>query len=276
VLTPDTVGCGFRTGGGQDALCTLTKSAMKSDRYVLECRGVSRELPGPARTLLLDNINFGVAKADVLAVLGPSGAGKSSLLRLLNRLDEPTSGEILLDGEDYRKISPRTLRRRMGMVMQRAYLFPGTVAENVRFGPLQDGRAIGNAEIESLLDQVGLAGYAERDAITLSGGEAQRVAITRALANSPEVLLLDEPTSALDELAKRDVEALLESLIHKRGLTCVWVTHDAAQAARMADSVLLLEAGRAVGFGSAAEVLHSGKLPASADGGSQNTGVKNG
>jgi len=235
---------------------------MKSDRYLLECRNVSRRLPGPAKTFLLEDVSFGVAKAEVLAVLGPSGAGKSTLLRLLNRLDEPTGGTILLGGEDYRSLAPRTLRRRVGMIMQRAYLFPGTVAENVRFGPAQHGLAISDGEIENLLNQVGLAGYGDRDAGTLSGGEAQRVAITRALANSPEVLLLDEPTSALDELAKEGVETLLESLIRQRGLTCVWVTHDAAQAGRMADLVLLLEAGRVTGFGRAAEVLQTGIPPA--------------
>jgi len=235
---------------------------MKSNRYLLECQDVSRELPAPAKTLLLQGVSFGVVKAEVLAVLGPSGAGKSTLLRLLNRLDEPTGGTILLDGEDYRTIGPRTLRRRVGMIMQRAYLFPGTVAENVRFGPMHHGLAISDAEIENLLNQVGLAGYGERDAATLSGGEAQRVAITRALANSPEVLLLDEPTSALDELAKEGVETLLESLIRQRGLTCVWVTHDASQAGRMAESVLLLEAGRVTGFGRAAEVLRAGVPPA--------------
>jgi len=235
---------------------------MKSDRYLLECRDVSRELPASAKTLLLEGVNFEVPRAEVLAVLGPSGAGKSTLLRLLNRLDEPTGGTILLDGEDYRSLSPRNLRRRVGMIMQRAYLFPGTVAENVRFGPAQHGLAIADAEIESLLNQVGLAGYGDRDVATLSGGEAQRVAMTRALANSPEVLLLDEPTSALDELTKEGVETLLESLIRQRGLTCVWVTHDAAQAGRMADSVLLLEAGRVTGFGRAAEVLRAGEPPA--------------
>src|SRR5271169_1998572 len=118
---------------------------MTSPSYLLECRGVSRELPAPEKALLLNNISFGVAGAEVLAVLGPSGAGKSTLLRLLNRLDEPTSGTILLAGEDYRALPPPTLRRRVGMIMQRAYLFPGTVAENVRFGPLQLSRTMTDA-----------------------------------------------------------------------------------------------------------------------------------
>jgi putative ABC transport system ATP-binding protein len=232
---------------------------MSSPPFVLECRGVSRELPGPEQRLLLENVSFSVARAEVVAVLGPSGAGKSSLLRMLNRLDEPTAGTVLLDGQDYRNISPRDLRRRVGMIMQRAYLFPGTIAENVRFGPSQQGRTIAEAEVASLLERVGLAGYADRDVKSLSGGEAQRVAITRALANSPEVVLLDEPTSALDEAAKQGIETLLESLIRQRGLACVWVTHDAAQAARMADSVLLLEMGKVVAFGQAGEVLPSRK-----------------
>ncbi len=232
-------------------------SPPNSSPYVLECQQLSRHVGVPPQTLLLDRVSFGLRKAEVLAVLGPSGAGKSTLLRLLNRLDEPTGGSILINGEDYRSISPRSLRRRVGMIMQRAFLFPGTVAENVSFGPTQHGLAIARNEIEKLLEQVGLAGYIERDVATLSGGEAQRVAITRALANSPDVLLLDEPTSALDQVTKQSVEALLESLIRDRGLACIWVTHDEAQAARMADTVLLLEAGRVKAFGSARSVLSS-------------------
>jgi putative ABC transport system ATP-binding protein len=112
-------------------------------------------------------------------------------------------------------------------------------------------------EIERLLAQVGLSGYASRDALTLSGGEAQRVAITRALANQPEVLLLDEPTSALDEIARRGVETLLESLVRQRHLTCVWVTHSTEQARAMADKVLAIDSGRIAAYGSVAEVLHA-------------------
>lgn len=206
--------------------------------------------------ILLDNISLTIERAEVLAVLGPSGAGKSTFLRLLNRLDEPTGGTVLLDGVDYRTLDPQDLRRRIGMVMQRAFLFPGTIADNVRFGPKQAGKILSDQTVDDLLAHVGLAGFADRNPLTLSGGEAQRVAITRALANEPEILLLDEPTSALDEAAKLGVESLLESLIHQHHLTCVWVTHDAAQAARMADKVLLLEAGRMTAHGNARELLH--------------------
>src|SRR5215469_15365987 len=178
----------------------------------LACQDLGRTLPPPESRPLLTNVNFELGRGEVLAIVGPSGAGKSTLLRLLNRLDEPTSGTIWLNGIDTLTLPPRELRRRIGMVMQRAYLFPGTVGENIAFGPKQQGRTISLGEIDSLLTRVGLMGYASRDALTLSGGEAQRVAITRALTNDPEVLLLDEPTSALDEAARHGVEMLLELL----------------------------------------------------------------
>lgn len=224
---------------------------------MLICSHLGRTLPPPDARTLLNNVSFTLERGEVLGVVGPSGSGKSTLLRLLNRLDEPTSGSVQLHGVDTLSLAPRELRRRIGMVMQRAYLFPGTVAENVAFGPKQWGREISNAEIEALLIQVGLAGYAPRNALTLSGGEAQRVAITRALANEPEVLLLDEPTSALDEAARRGVEALLESLIRQRHLTCVWVTHSLEQARTMADKVLALASGNVTAYGPTAEVLRA-------------------
>ncbi|HEX3437658.1 MAG TPA: phosphate ABC transporter ATP-binding protein [Pseudacidobacterium sp.] len=224
---------------------------------MLECRQLGRALPPPESRALLAGISFELQRGEVLAVTGPSGSGKSTLLRLLNRLDEPTSGLVFLQQIDTRTMPPRELRRRIGMVMQRAYLFPGTVAENVAYGPRQRQQSMSGEEIEDLLTQVGLAGYANRDALTLSGGEAQRVAITRALANQPDVLLLDEPTSALDEIARRGVETLLESLVRQRHLTCVWVTHSMEQARTMADKVLAIEAGHVRAYGPVQEVLRA-------------------
>ena len=193
---------------------------------------------------IVDNVNLSVAAGEVMMVVGRSGSGKSSLLRLLNRLDEPTSGTVYLDGVDYREIPARELRRRVGMIMQMPYLFPGTVADNIRFGPRQRGEDLSEETIERLLARVGLPGFSARTVEKLSGGEAQRVAIARALANRPEILLLDEPTSALDEESKGAVEALLAETIRSEGLTCVWVTHDLAQAAEMGDRVALMENGR--------------------------------
>jgi putative ABC transport system ATP-binding protein len=206
---------------------------------------------------IVDDVTLEVEAGKVMAIVGPSGSGKTSLLRLLNRLDEPTSGTVLLRDIDYRQIAPRDLRRRIGMVMQRPFLFPGTVHENLAFGPRQRGEALSDAAAEDLLQRVGLAGYAARDVANLSGGEAQRVSLARALANNPEVLLLDEPTSALDESSKVEAERLIRDVIRDTRLTCVIVTHDTAQASRLADRALILQAGRAVRTGPVSEVLHA-------------------
>lgn len=207
--------------------------------------------------VLVEDATFEVRTGEVLAIVGPSGSGKSSLLRLLNRLDEPTSGTVYLEAADYRQIAPRDLRRKLGMVNQRPYLFPGTVEQNLRFGPLQRGESLSQDSIAQLLARVGLKGYAGRNIANLSGGEAQRVSVARTLANSPLVLLLDEPTSALDETSKLEVESSIQKIVHDQGLTCVLVTHDTAQAARLAGRALLLEAGRIVRAGPINEVLHA-------------------
>lgn len=206
---------------------------------------------------LVDDISVEVRSGEFLAIVGPSGSGKSSLLRLLNRLDEPSSGTVFLGTVDYRDIPPSELRRKVGMVTQRAFLFPGTVYDNLGFGPRQRGEALAESVAQELLAGVGLPGYLTREVANLSGGEAQRISIARALANTPGVLLLDEPTSALDEASKSGVEALIRDVIRERSLTCVMVTHDVAQAARLATAVLLLEGGRAVRMGTVQEVLHA-------------------
>ena len=206
---------------------------------------------------IVDNISLEVSQGAFMAIVGTSGAGKSSFLRLLNRLDEPTSGTVYLQGVDYRTIQPRKLRERVGMVMQAPYLFPGSVADNIRFGPLQRGEELPVERIEMLLERVGLGGYEDRDTHYLSGGEAQRVSLARTLANSPDVLLLDEPTSALDEAAERGVEELLLQIINAEELTCLIVTHDMAQAARLARQAALIEQGRLVRVGAVEEIIHA-------------------
>ncbi len=225
---------------------------------LLQCVNLSRESPLRRGHLLLCGVNFAISRGEVMAVVGPSGAGKSTLLRLLNRLDEPTAGKILLDGSDTRTLAPRELRRRIGLVMQRPYLFPGTVAENIRYGPAQHGRVMTREQIDEMLAGVGLDGYAGRDPMTLSGGEAQRVAILRALANDPEALLLDEPTSALDATFRESVERVLEQIIESRRLTCIWVTHSVEQARKVADRVLALVGGQVQALGTVAEVFGPG------------------
>jgi putative ABC transport system ATP-binding protein len=204
---------------------------------------------------LVDGISIEVQRGEVLAVIGPSGSGKTSFLRLLNRLDEPTGGSVWLEGVDYREIAPRELRRRVGMVMQTASLFPGTVADNIRYGPRQHGRELSDAYVAEMLEEVDLGGFAGRRAENLSGGEAQRVALARVIANEPDVLLLDEPTSALDAAARDQVKRLLLRVVQRTGLTCIVVTHDTTLAARMADRVMVVRGGRVERIGPKEQVL---------------------
>jgi len=224
------------------------------DAVVLRTEHLSRRVGDAA---IVSNISLDVRRAELLGVVGASGSGKSSFLRLLNRLDEPTSGAVFLEGQDYRQLPPRELRRRVCMVTQRPFLFPGNVASNLRFGPLQRGETLSDSAVSELLERVGLPGFAARDVTNLSGGEQQRVSLARALANRPEVLLLDEPTSALDEEAKLGIEQLICNLVRQHSLTCVLVTHDRDQARRMCDRVAILEAGRLIQTGTPAEVLHA-------------------
>jgi putative ABC transport system ATP-binding protein len=207
--------------------------------------------------VLVQDASFEVRQGEILALTGPSGSGKTSLLRLLNRLDEPSQGTVFLQGMDYREIPPRELRRKIGMLTQRPFLFPVTVAENLQYGPRQRGELLSPQAINDLLESVGLPAFATRDVANLSGGEAQRVSLARTLANGPVVMLLDEPTSALDDAAKTGIEGLIREIVRQRGLTCVIVTHDTAQAVRLADRALLIEAGRIVRQGAVKEVLHA-------------------
>jgi putative ABC transport system ATP-binding protein len=168
------------------------------------------------------------------AILGPSGSGKSTLLRLLNRLADPDAGSVRFHGHDVRGLDPLELRRRAVLVPQLPAPLPGSVADNVRYGPGLHGE-----EVDPLppLELAGLdASFAERHCARLSVGEQQRVMLARALALDPEVLLLDEPTAALDERAKRGVEETLGRL----QCSAVLVTHERAQAERLAQRMVEL------------------------------------
>jgi putative ABC transport system ATP-binding protein len=193
--------------------------------------------------IIVREASFTLAAGEVVAITGPSGAGKSSLLRLLNRLDAPSAGRVLLAGADTAALNVQELRRSVGMVMQQPNLFPGTVAQNVRYGPELCGLVLKADEVEELLCTVGLAGYEKRDVAGLSGGEAQRISLARTLANRPRVLLLDEPSSALDDAAKLVVEEALRAAMAQVAGACLIVTHDAAQAARLAQRTLLMHGG---------------------------------
>jgi putative ABC transport system ATP-binding protein len=172
----------------------------------------------------------------VTAVVGPSGAGKSTLLRLLNRLADPQRGVVRYRERDVRSLDVLALRREVALIPQLPALFPGTVADNVRYAARLAGR---NPDVAGLLAAAALPdGLAERDAGALSVGQQQRVMLARALATGPRVLLADEPTAALDEDSRAIVERTLLGLSAADDLSIVLVTHDRAQAERLAERVV--------------------------------------
>jgi putative ABC transport system ATP-binding protein len=196
-------------------------------------------------------IDLAVGVGEVMALVGPSGAGKSSLLRCLVRLDEPAGGRVLVDGRDAGEIEPCALRRRVGLVTQAPVMLPGDVRANLAYGL----ESPDSAALDEALAATGLGPeLMDRPARELSGGEAGRVAVARALARDPGVLLLDEPTAALDREAAGAVEALVRDLA-ARGLAILIVTHDEAQAARVATHATRLGRGGIDAQGLAAKVV---------------------
>ncbi|WP_081680571.1 ABC transporter ATP-binding protein [Cellulomonas sp. URHD0024] len=196
----------------------------------------------------VDDLTLAVRPHEVLVLVGPSGCGKSTTLRMANRLVEPTSGRILLEGEDVTRVDPVKLRRRMGYVIQNVGLFPHrTVAQNVATVPglLGWDRKRTAARVEELLDLVGLPPqrYARRYPHELSGGERQRVGVARALATDPPVLLMDEPFGAVDPVGRRHLQAEFARIQRALGITVILVTHDIDEAVRMADRVAVLSTG---------------------------------
>ena len=188
-------------------------------------------------------------------VAGPSGSGKSTLLRLCNRLEVPSEGVVRHRGEDIAQRDPLKLRREVAMVFQRPVTFAGTVLDNLR----EAERGCDEARGAELLERAGLAAsFLGRDAGELSGGEAQRACLARALATNPRVMLMDEPTSALDGKAAAVLERLAEQLVQD-GVAVIWVTHSEEQLRRLADHVLVLERGRVERSGAVTEVLDPGE-----------------
>nr|WP_051681790.1 ABC transporter ATP-binding protein [Cellulomonas sp. HZM] len=206
-------------------------------------RGRADERPAAVHDLSLD-----VRPHEVLVLVGPSGCGKSTTLRMANRLVEPTSGRILLEGEDVTRVDPVELRRRIGYVIQNVGLFPHrTVEQNVATVPRLLGwdRRRTADRVAQLLDLVGLAPgrYARRYPHELSGGERQRVGVARALATDPPVLLMDEPFGAVDPVGRRRLQHEFARIQRELGTTVMLVTHDIDEAVTMADRVAVLSEG---------------------------------
>lgn len=211
---------------------------------------------------VLKGIDLSVAEGEVVAVIGPSGSGKSTLLRCLNRLEDPTSGTIVVDGTDlsHATVKIDQVRQRIGMVFQHFNLFPHmTVLENVTLAPVELGK-LSRAEAaergRTLLERVGLADKAGAKPASLSGGQKQRVAIARALAMEPEVMLFDEATSALDPEMVGEVLQVIRDLA-EGGMTMVLVTHEMGFAREVSRRTVFMDGGVVVEEGPPAEIFGS-------------------
>jgi putative ABC transport system ATP-binding protein len=206
---------------------------------------------GPPDARRLDGLDAELPAGGLTVVAGPSGSGKSTLLRLCNRLEVPSAGTVRHRGTDVAERDPLELRREVAMVFQRPVTFAGTVRDNLH----EADRGLDDDACVELLERAGLdRSFLARDAGELSGGEAQRACLARALATRPRVLLMDEPTSALDGEAAAVLEQLARKLVED-GTPVVWVTHSQEQLRRLADHVVLLDAGRVDRSGTATEVL---------------------
>jgi NitT/TauT family transport system ATP-binding protein len=226
----------------QTAEVTERFRRLKERPVILEVRDLSKVFEGRAGSVVaLDRVGFQAHRREFLCVIGPSGCGKSTLARIIAGLDQPTSGQMLLDGKPIDGPGPDR-----GMVFQGYTLFPWlTVRRNIMFGPqvsrgLSDNEA--DAEAGEWIDLVGLSRFAESYPHQLSGGMKQRVAIARALANRPRILVMDEPFGALDAQTRCQMQSYLLQIWKQVDITIVFITHDLDEAVYLADRVLILDA----------------------------------
>lgn len=219
---------------------------------------------------VLKGIDEHIEKGEVVVVIGPSGSGKSTFLRCLNLLEEPTSGQIIFEGNDItdKKVDINKIREKMGMVFQQFNLFPHkTVLQNLTIAPIKvKGISKEQAEKKAmeLLKRVGLTDKAKAYPSSLSGGQKQRIAIARALAMEPDVMLFDEPTSALDPEMVGEVLSVMKDLA-KEGMTMVVVTHEMGFAREVGDRILFMDNGNIVEQGTPEEIFSNPKNPRTID-----------
>ena len=228
----------------------------------IELRGLSKvyQIPG-GEVQALNNINLAIEQGDIYGIIGMSGAGKSTLIRCLNRLDTPTDGQVLIDGQNILAMSKKQLlqtRRRMAMIFQQFnLLMQKSVARNVRY-PLEIAGAPkkqANERVMELLKIVGLEEKANAYPAQLSGGQKQLVAIARALASNPEMLLCDEATSALDPMTTQSILELLKKINAELGITVVLITHEMAVIRQICNKVAILDGGKLVEQGTVDDVF---------------------
>jgi tungstate transport system ATP-binding protein len=207
----------------------------------------------------LKSVSLSVEKSEVLAIIGPTGAGKTTLLRLMDQLENPSSGKIIFDGQEVLPRLRTRVRRQISMVLQKPVVFDASVYDNVAY-PLRvrkyDGKAIPE-KVNRILDTVGLDGYQKRHARTLSGGETQKVALARALITDPQLLLLDEPTANLDPVSLNTIEELILRFNRDNGMAIVVATHEMAQGQRLAHRIGVMMEGELIQVGRPADIFYA-------------------
>ena len=214
---------------------------MLTMEFILKIHQLSKTLQGKT---IIENITFDIKKGEIITLVGPSGGGKTTLLRCINRLIEPDFGTITFETKDISKIHPPMLRKNIILVPQDSIMFPGTVEQNISLALNIHNSYDKQRIIESLTDTGLPTSFLDKQAQTLSGGEKKRVALARALALSPKMLLLDEPTTGIDPKNLETVEERIMSFSRQRQLTVIWVTHDVEQAKRVSNRIANLKRGR--------------------------------
>ena len=225
---------------------------------MISLHAVSKVYPG--NVTAVDEISFDVVRGETLVLVGASGCGKTTTLKMINRLEEPSGGEIRVEGRNIAELDPDGLRRRIGYVFQGIGLFPHrSVGDNIGAVPRLLGweRARIDERVDTLLELVGLppAEYRERRPHELSGGQQQRVGVARALAAESKLLLMDEPFGALDPITRDGLQGELIRMRVQLGLTIVMVTHDVTEALLLADRVAVLDSGRLLQVGTPAQLF---------------------
>ncbi|MGL6020885.1 MAG: putrescine ABC transporter ATP-binding subunit PotG [Gibbsiella quercinecans] len=219
---------------------------------LLEIRNLTKTFDGQNA---VEDASLTIYKGEIFALLGPSGCGKSTLLRMLAGFEQPTAGQIVLDGQDLALVPP--YQRPVNMMFQSYALFPHmSVEQNIAFGLKQDKMPRGeiNARVEEMLALVHMQEYAKRKPHQLSGGQRQRVALARSLAKRPKLLLLDEPMGALDKKLRDRMQLEVVDILERVGVTCVMVTHDQEEAMTMAGRIAIMNRGKFVQIGEPEEI----------------------
>lgn len=246
----------------KDATKIFGKQTRRAAELLQQGKTKKEILKMTGATVGVNNASFDVYEGEIFVIMGLSGSGKSTLVRLLNRLIDPTLGNVFIDGEDIVQMNKEKLRQvrreKIGMVFQNFALFPHkTILSNAEYGLEIQGvsKAERTKKAMESLSLVGLAGYEDQYPSQLSGGMQQRVGLARAIANDPDVLLMDEAFSALDPLIRKDMQDELLQLHNNMGKTIIFITHDLDEALRIGDRILLMKDGEVVQIGTPEEIL---------------------